>query len=244
MTSERRIEGPERADSVLQASNVRVALQGRVILEDIAFNVRRGTTLAIVGPNGSGKTTLFRVLLNLVPHTGRIEWSGDVRIGYVPQSLIATDLPITVEEFLRFKCRDDLASCIGSVGLEDRILRQRLGSLSGGELQRILIAWAIVDKPNVLLFDEPTSGVDIGVEEPIYQRIDALKKESGITLLLITHNMHVAMHYSDNLLALNKRVLFFGESGTTSHSELLSMMYGEGARLTVEEEARHQKGWR
>ena len=90
------------------------------------------------------------------------------------------------------------------MGLEKPILRQRLGSLSGGELQRVLIAWAIVDNPSVLLFDEPTSGIDIGAEEPIYAKVNHLKKEVEITILLISHNMHVVMHYSDYVLALNK----------------------------------------
>ena len=80
-----------------------------------------------------------------------------------------------MEEFLRFKCRTDFETCINSVGLEKAILRQRLGSLSGGELQRVLIAWAIVDNPSVLLFDEPTSGIDIGAEEPIYDKVNQLK---------------------------------------------------------------------
>jgi len=207
----------------------------------VSFNVKKGTTLSIVGPNGSGKTTLFRALLNLVPYTGAIKWSDDPRIGYVPQSLIATDLPITVEEFLKFKCRTDFNSCVSSVGLESGILKQRLGSLSGGELQRVLIAWATVDRPNVLLFDEPTSGVDVGAEEPIYNRVNNLKKDLGITILLISHNMHVVMHYSDYVLAINKRVLFFGDVKTTSHAKLLGMMYGEELKLVEEEHAHHKE---
>jgi zinc transport system ATP-binding protein len=121
------------------------------------------------------------------------------------------------------------------VGLEKAILRQSLGSLSGGELQRVLIAWAIVDNPNVLLFDEPTSGVDIGAEEPIYDKVNHLKKELEITIFLISHNMHVVMHYSDYVLALNKRVLFFGAAKSLSHSQLLSIIYGNEFALLEED---------
>lgn len=194
------------ASDMLVVSGLSVRSQNKTILEDVSFKAKRGTSLAIVGPNGGGKTTLFRALLNIIPYTGMIRWNKEVRMGYVPQSLVSTDLPISVEEFLRFKCRTDFETCINSVGLEKAILRQSLGSLSGGELQRVLIAWAIVDNPSVLLLDEPTSGVDIGAEEPIYDKVNDLKKQLGITILLISHNMHVVMHYSDYVLALNKHV--------------------------------------
>ncbi len=214
-------------------------LGGKTVLEDVSFELKRGATLAIVGPNGSGKTTLFKALMNLVPHTGTVNWASDIRMGFVPQSLVATDIPITVREFLRLKCKADFDVCMNSVGLDRQILDQRLGSVSGGELQRILIAWAIVDNPSVLLFDEPTSGVDIGAEEPIYNNLNTLKSELGITTLLISHNMHVVMHYSDYVLALNRRPLFFGEAESISHSKLLEIIYGE--RFPLEEVDHHHE---
>lgn len=223
----------------LEVSNLGVRLQGRTLLENISFRVSKGSTLSIVGPNGSGKTTLFKALLNLIPHTGTINWNGDVRIGYVPQGLVTTDLPIKVKEFLKFKCKADFESCTSLVGLERSILDQRLGLLSGGELQRVLIAWAIVDNPNVLLLDEPTSGVDIGAEEPIYNKVKGLKEKLGITTLLISHNMHVVMHYSDYILALNKRTLYFGEAQNATHSKLLSLMYGGEIDLPELEHEHH-----
>src|SRR5437867_10369668 len=120
------------SNNVLVVSGLSVASQNKRVVEDISFKVKKGTSLAVVGPNGGGKTTLFRALLNLIRYTGTIKWNSEVRMGYVPQSLISTDLPISVEEFLRFKCRTDFETCINSVGLEKAILRQNLGSLSGG----------------------------------------------------------------------------------------------------------------
>jgi zinc transport system ATP-binding protein len=222
-------------NDMLVVSGLGVTLQNKTILEDVSFNAKKGISLAIVGPNGGGKSTVFRALLNLVPYTGTIRWNDKVRMGYVPQSLVSTDLPISVEEFLRIKCRTDFETCIKSVGLEKAILRQSLGSLSGGELQRVLIAWAIVDDPTVLLLDEPTSGVDIGAEEPIYDKVNHLKKEAGITILMISHNMHIVMHYADYVLALNKQVLFFGDAKSLTHSQLLSVIYGNEFALSEEE---------
>jgi zinc transport system ATP-binding protein len=226
---------------VLVVSDLGVRSQGKIILENLSFDVEKGTTLAIIGPNGSGKTTLFRALLNLVPYTGSIRWSGKVSLGYVPQTLVTTDLPISVEEFLGLNCKADFEASVKSVGLDKEILTQGLATLSGGQLQRILIAWALLANPSVLLFDEPTSGVDIGAEEPIYQKVNRLKEQLGITILLITHNMHVAEHYSDHLLALNRHPIFFGATKDVSHSKLLSLMHADGFDRPSEDENDQEK---
>jgi zinc transport system ATP-binding protein len=192
-----------------------------------------------VGPNGAGKTMLFRALLNLAPYTGKIEWEDKVKIGYVPQKLYVGDIPISVKEFLTFKCdmNEQIRSCVNSVELEvESILDRRLNVLSGGQLQRVLIAWALLDNPNVLLFDEPTSAVDIDSEETIYEMLNKLERKHRITMLMITHDIHVVRDFSEYMLALNKRLVFFGKSEEITNPSLLQTIYGSGTVLKSRKE--------
>jgi zinc transport system ATP-binding protein len=209
-------------------SNLSVTLQNQKILDNVNFKVEKGTTLAVLGPNGAGKTVLFKTLLNLVPYNGKIEWEGKVKIGYVPQNIAVGDIPISVKEFLSFRDGTDVTSCLDAVRLEGKdVSDKRLGILSGGQLRRVLIAWALVDNPNVLLFDEPTTGVDIGGEEPILVMLSELKKSKKMTILLITHDVHIVNEYSDHLLALNRCVTFFGESKEIMNPTVQRTLYGE-----------------
>jgi len=218
------------SSTILTVSNLSVKLQQETILDNISFKVGRGTTVAIVGPNGAGKTTLLKVLLGLVPHIGEIKFEGKVRIGYVPQQFLVPDVPITVSEFLSLKSKIDFEDSLHSVGLDAKnILHKRMNAISGGEMQRVLIAWAIVDKPDILLFDEPTTNVDIGSEEIIYETLNKLEKALGMTILLISHDMHVVTHYSDYVLALNKSVIFYGDPKKLSDPLLLKKIYGTEA---------------
>jgi zinc transport system ATP-binding protein len=216
------------SDYILKVSNLSVTLQNQKILDNVNFKVEKGTTLAVLGPNGAGKTVLFKTLLNLVPYNGKIEWEGKVKIGYVPQNIAVGDIPISVKEFLSFRDGTDVAGCLDAVRLEGKdVSDKRLGILSGGQLRRVLIAWALVDNPNVLLFDEPTTGVDIGGEEPILVMLSELKKSKKMTILLITHDVHIVNEYSDHLLALNRCVTFFGESKEIMNPTVQRTLYGE-----------------
>ncbi len=195
---------------VLTVTDVTVRAGPLTILDHVSFRVPRGITFAIVGPNGGGKSTLLKVLLDRIAYTGRVEWDGPVRVGYVPQKLVDTDIPLSVEELLSLKCRGDYAACLSMVGLDQRILKKTIGTLSGGEIQRVLIGWATVDRPDVLLFDEPTSNVDIGSEDAILQAVKSVQVETGATVLLVTHNLHELHHYADRVLVLQRRVRFEG----------------------------------
>lgn len=215
-------------DYLLKVSNLSVKLQNQTILDNVSFKLKRGTALAVLGPNGAGKTMLFKALLNLVPYTGEIEWTEKAKIGYVPQNIAVDDIPISVKEFLSFKNHTDVESSLSHVRLSNKnVADKTLGVLSGGELRRVLIAWALADNPNVLLFDEPTTGVDVGSEEPIFVMLNELKKKKGITVLLITHDVHIAREYSDYLLALNRCLTFFGDSKEIMNPSIQKIIFGE-----------------
>jgi zinc transport system ATP-binding protein len=215
-------------DYVLRVSNLSVKLQNQTILDNVSFKLKRGTSLAIIGPNAAGKTMLFKALLNLVPHTGKIEWAEKVKIGYVPQNIAVDDIPISVKDFLSFKNDANIESSLSPVRLGNKKMGDKtLGILSGGQLRRVLIAWALADNPNVLLFDEPTTGVDHDSEEPIFATLEELKKKHNITILLITHDVHIVREYSDYLLALNRCVTFFGESKEIMTPSVQKIIYGE-----------------
>ncbi len=212
---------------LLNVTGLTVQVGHTTILDNVSFTVPRGITLAIVGPNGAGKSTLLRVLLGRIPYAGRVEWNGPARIGYVPQKLVDTDIPLSVRELLSLRGPGNYEACLAMVGLGPGLLEQQIGTLSGGEMQRVLIGWATIDRPEVLLFDEPTSNVDVGSEDTILQAVRRVQVETGATVFLVTHDLHELHHYADQVLVLNRRVIF--EGGVTdllSNSALVAETFG------------------
>lgn len=199
---------------ILSVSGLSVEFGEHTILDNLSFNVARDSTLAVIGANGAGKTVLFKSLLGLIPFKGKIAWASDARIGYVPQKMaFDRDLPLTVMEFLKLKedSREKINIAIAKVGFREkaehrhhdtRVLNERIGNLSGGELQRILMAYALLGDPNVLLLDEPTAGVDIKGEETFYSLFKKLKAEKDLTILFISHDSGIVQEYADNVLSL------------------------------------------
>ncbi len=217
---------------LLHVDNLQVKLDHHLVLDHVNFEAAKNETLAIIGPNGAGKTTLFRALLGLIPYQGKIEWRAGVKIGYVPQRLlIERDLPLTTAEFFALKGKkvsvSDIKNALSLVGFkEDSILDKRLGVLSGGELQRILIAWALVGKPDVLLFDEPTAGIDLSAEETIYSLLHQLQKRENLTILLISHELQVVYRYANKVICLNKKQVCFGTPSQVLDQESLVKLFG------------------
>lgn len=217
--------------SILSVKNLRVEIGDEKIIDDLSFEVKEGQTFVILGPNGAGKTVLLRTLLGFLPFSGEIKWRPDVKIGYVPQRLpFIKDMPLSVEEFLKLKNRvsdEQIVKFLESVGLKNSSMPGRgVGVLSSGQFQRILVARALVGDPQVLLFDEPTAGIDIGGEETIYGLLAKLKKEKGLTIFLVTHDLNIVYKEADNVLCLNHKRVCYGLPKEVLTSENLVKLFG------------------
>jgi zinc transport system ATP-binding protein len=235
----RGIEQPlSSTEIVLAVKNLSVTLEGQEIVRNTSFTVQRGEALAVIGPNGAGKTVLFRALLDLIPYRGEVHWRPGVRIGYVPQKFfVDSSTPITVLEFFLLKSKhfwvpdseftDHIRHELTLVGLDESVLSKSLGQLSGGYLQRTLMAWAMVLHPEVLLLDEPTAGIDVGFEETVYNVIHRVQEERGTTILLISHDLSVVYRYAQNVICLNKSVVCHGPPTEALTREALRELYGE-----------------
>ncbi|MBI2041543.1 MAG: metal ABC transporter ATP-binding protein [Candidatus Nealsonbacteria bacterium] len=219
--------------NILKVENLSVELGGEVILENLSFEVREGEAITILGPNGAGKTVLLRTLLGFLPHSGKIEWEEKIKIGYVPQRLpFIKDIPMSVGEFFKLKMpkETDIKEILNSVGLKDDIFKKRIGDLSSGQFQRILVARALISNPKVLFFDEPTTGVDIGGQESIYNLLWKLKQERNLTIFLVTHDLSIVSSLATRCICLNKRMLCYSIPKEIT-SDRLSQLYGEGVKL-------------
>jgi zinc transport system ATP-binding protein len=230
--------------TVLKVEKLSVEFNGATVVDGVSFSVLKGEVLAILGPNGAGKSVIFRALLDLVPYSGKISWAPDLKIGYVPQKLaIDRSTPLSVVEFLKSKAKNtkeilDVLKLVGiNTGpesehhLEHHILNRGLGKLSGGEFQRILIAWALIGGPNVLLFDEPTAGIDISGEETIYNLLKKIQQSNDLTLLLISHDLNIVYNYADKVICINKKALCLGEPHQVLDPKSLSVLYGGEAKF-------------
>lgn len=211
-------------------------------LEHVSFDLMKGQVAAIIGPNGSGKTTLVRAILGLLPLAeGQIEIMGESpkksrkNVGYVPQKFnFDPDFPITVEEFMHLARHRKVPAHkveekIKEVGLVPTILRKRLGSLSGGQLQRVLVASAILDDPDLLVLDEPVTGIDIVGEATFYDAINHLKEEHDTTIILISHDLGVVSSFVDTVICINKKMMCAGSPQSTLTESNLQEVFGHHA---------------
>ncbi len=219
--------------NALEVSGLSVAIGGTEVLRDLSFSVAQGSALAVIGPNGAGKTILFRALIGALPHRGQIRWAPGTRIGYVPQKLdIERDLPITGLDFLQAKAsvaradRAEVERALERVGLRPEVARAPVGTLSGGQFQRLLLAFALIGRPTVLLMDEPTAGVDEPGGERLYEMLGRIQAAERLTLLLISHELNVVYRHATDVLCLSRDRPCFGPPEQILTPQRIAEVYG------------------
>jgi zinc transport system ATP-binding protein len=219
--------------NLLVVKNLNVAIEGKVILENLNFELEPRETLSILGPNGAGKTVLLKALLNLVPYSGEVCWSADVHIGYVPQKIDADrHLPLTFRDLFISKCRilkvalNEINAISQSVGLTREMLATPVGHLSGGQFQRGLIGFALIGNPNVLLLDEPTASIDESGEEHIYELIHRLQDQFKLAVITVSHDLSFVYRYATKVLCLNRRSVCMGTPREALTPEVLEQLHG------------------
>lgn len=214
--------------------NISVTYGSRRVLSDVSLSLQAGKILTLLGPNGAGKSTLVRVVLGLAaPSSGSLSKIPDLKIGYVPQKLhLDTTLPLTVSRFMRLKPgvkRGDILPALKRVQAA-HLIDQPMQKLSGGENQRVLLARALLNSPQLLVLDEPTQGVDVNGQVALYDLIDKLRCELGCAVMMVSHDLHLVMAKTDEVLCLNQHICCSGSPEVVStHPEFIAMFGNRGA---------------
>ncbi len=226
--------GPPTAGALISGRALSLARGGRNILDGVDIDISPGEIVTLIGPNGAGKTTLVRVLLGLErPDAGRVDRKAGLIVGYVPQRFERdAAIPMTVQRFLTLGRHVPLARLIqvlDEVGASHVVDRQ-LVALSGGELQRVVLARALVRDPHILVLDEPARGVDHLGEADLYALIGRLRTERGLGVLLVSHDLHVVMAQSDRVLCINRHVCCQGVPETVAQHPEYVALFGDAAR--------------
>lgn len=219
---------------LITLDSISLKIAERQILQNISLTISRGTILTVIGPNGAGKSSLVRLVLGLIqPTAGQINRCQDWCVGYVPQKLfIDPAMPLSVERFLR------LAASASTAHIKSALYRVKalhlfhaaLQKLSGGEMQRVLLANALIGCPKLLVLDEPTQGVDVSGQAALYELIHSLRGEFDCGVLLVSHDLHLVMAKTDEVLCLNQHICCKGTPEVVArHPEFIAMFGNKGA---------------
>ena len=220
--------------SLISTHNLKLVLGGQTVLDSVSIAIARGEIVTIVGPNGSGKSSLLRALIGaLKPADGSITRAEGLRIGYVPQKLqIDATLPLTVQGFLNLPRRQDRAvvtQALNQAGVPDLAKRQ-MGDLSGGQFQRVLLARALLNTPDILILDEATQGLDQPGAAAFYHQIEDVRRDMCCAVVMVSHDLHVVMAASDRVLCLNGHVCCEGTPEIVADAPEYRALFGTGTQ--------------
>lgn len=221
------------SERLLDLQSVSLRLHGNAILENVSLSVRRGEVVTLIGPNGAGKTSLVRIVLGLLKaDSGSVLREPRLRIGYMPQKLeVDASLPLTVLRFLLLA--PGVTRAQGLAALEDvaapHLSDRPLQQVSGGELQRVLLARALLRQPDLLVLDEPVQGVDVNGQVELYQLINRLRDRYGCGVLMVSHDLHLVMATTNTVVCINRHVCCSGHPEQVSTDPAFLALFGERA---------------
>lgn len=222
---------------LISLKDIDIAFRGREVLSGISLDVHPGEIVTLIGPNGAGKTTLVRVVLGLQkPNRGYRTMQSGLRIGYMPQKLhVDNSMPLSVRRFLALtgQPKVDVVEALRKTGV-DHVIDSPVQSLSGGELQRTLLARALLHKPHLLVLDEPVQGVDVNGQRELYHLITQLRDEQGCSILMVSHDLHLVMASTDKVVCINQHLCCSGHPHQVrQHPAYLKLFGGESDELAV-----------
>ena len=222
------------SQTLVRLEDVSVSFAGKPTLQNVSLALEPGQIVTLIGPNGAGKTTLVRTVLGLLePQQGSVWRRPRLRVGYMPQKLqIDPTLPLSVLRFLRLVPGVDRAmaiSALAEVGAA-QVLDTPLQNVSGGELQRVLLARALLREPQLLVLDEPVQGVDVSGQAELYRLISQLRDRLGCAVLMVSHDLHLVMSATDQVICLNQHVCCSGHPEQVSGDPAFLELFGQDAR--------------
>ena len=224
------------AERLIQASGLSKRFAGKTVLEGVDFSIHSGEVITLVGLNGCGKTTLLRILLGLEPQdSGTITRKKGLKIGYLPQRFKVDPIfPLSVRAFLQLSSTDKavLAETLAELQIT-HLLDQPMAALSGGETQRVLLARALMRRPDILVLDEPVQGVDIAGQAELYQLIGGINRQHGCAVLMVSHDLHLVMAATDTVLCLNRHICCSGHPHQVSRDPAFIKLFGDQAAKTL-----------
>lgn len=231
------MESNNMSTTTINLKEICVTLGGRLILNRINLEVKQGEIVTLVGPNGAGKTTLVRVVLGLQKiDTGEKILAQKLKIGYMPQKFhINSSMPLSVKRFLLLTntTNHKIESALEKTGVIHAI-NSSVQSLSGGELQRVLLSRALLNKPQLLVLDEPVQGVDINGQRELYQLITEIRNEYNCAVLMISHDLHLVMASTDKVICINQHVCCSGHPHLVrKHPAYLKLFGGSSDELAI-----------
>ncbi|NBV06094.1 MAG: ATP-binding cassette domain-containing protein [Proteobacteria bacterium] len=222
--------------SVASLKNIGLKINGQKIIDKISLDLNKGEITTLIGPNGGGKTSIARILLGVLrPSSGLIKKDFNIKIGYMPQKIVIDKtIPLTVKDFLTLSKNKIIFDERVTILIErlklEKILSAQIHELSGGQIQKVLFLRSIINKPDLLVLDEPTQYMDISATEEFYQIIDEIRKDQKCAILLVSHDLHMVMQKTDFVFCVNHHICCHGSpESVNQHPEYLSLFGNKGS---------------